>query len=168
VIELENYGIGLSAVHARLMTQVIEYLRSEGLLTFQLGGIRLPSVLVPAIAEVGSEAGSAPPLQAVAVSIEGLDGEMMLAPTAAAEHAGLPHSQAYGRDGVTRARRRTRRARRLDAAHPHAHRRLRNAKLPRDPGERPALLAQSPGLPSRLVLPPHEHMFASKQDGIGI
>jgi hypothetical protein len=39
VIELENYRIGLSAVHARLVTQVIEYLRSEGLLTFELGGI---------------------------------------------------------------------------------------------------------------------------------
>lgn len=39
VVELENHRIGLSAVHARLATQVIEYLRPEGLLTFQLGGI---------------------------------------------------------------------------------------------------------------------------------
>jgi hypothetical protein len=56
VVELEDQRIGLAAVHAGVVMQMLEDLRSQGLLARLLGGVRLASMRVAAVAEVGREA----------------------------------------------------------------------------------------------------------------
>jgi hypothetical protein len=92
VIELEDNRIGLSAIDARMMAEMFEHLGTQGSVSGQFGGVRLSSVCVASLAEVRSEAGPTPPLQPVAVPVEAFDGEVVRAPAAAAQLAGLPHA----------------------------------------------------------------------------
>ena len=139
VIELEDDRVGLAAIDAGVLTKMVEYLRAQGSLSRQLGGVRLSSVCVASLAEVRGEAGPAPPLQAVPVPIEALDRQVMPATAAKPQLPGLPHAQAPRRNGVSRSRWRARRSRRPQSAHPYADRRLRDAQLACNAREGPAL-----------------------------
>ena len=166
VIELEDDRIGLAAIDARVMTEMVEYLGAQGSLSRQLGGVRLSSVCVASLAEVGCEAGPTPPLQPIAVPVEAFDGEVVSAPATASQPAGFPYAQASCRNGVARTRWWPRCSRRPESAHPHAHRRFRDPELPRDAGEGPAeLAAETLCCFASFVLPSHEQMFASSSDG---
>jgi hypothetical protein len=141
MIELENHRIGIAAIDARVMTEVVEHPCAQGSLSRQLGGVRLSSVCVASLAKVGGEAGPAPPLQAVAVSIEAFGGKVMPATSAAPQLTGLPDAQASRGKGVGRSRGWARGPRRPESAHPHAHRRFRDPELARYPREGPAEFA---------------------------
>lgn len=141
MIELEDDRIGLAAIDARVMTEMVEYLGAQGSLSRQLGGVRLSSVCVASLAEVGGEAGPTPPLQPIAVPVKAFDGEVVPAVATASQLARFPHAQASRRNGVARTLWRPRCARRPESAHPHAHRRLRDPELACDAGEGPAELA---------------------------
>ena len=135
VIELEDDRIGLAAIDARVMTEMVEHLGAQGSLSRQLGGVRLSSVCVASVAEVGGEAGPTPPLQPVAVPVEAFDREVVPAPATAPQLAGFPHAQASRRNGLSRSRWGPRCSRRPESAHPHAHRRLRDPEFACDTGE---------------------------------
>ena len=92
VIELEDDRIGLSAIDARVMTEMVEHLCTERSVSGQFGGVRLSSVCVASLAEIRGEAGPTPPLQPVAVPVEAFDRDVVTAPAAAAQVAGLPHA----------------------------------------------------------------------------
>src|SRR5436190_666268 len=93
VIELEDQRIGRAAVDARVVTDVVEHLCPQGSRPGQLGRGRLPPVDVASLAEVEGEARATPPLQAVAVTVEAFDGEVLPAPAAEPQLPGLPHAQ---------------------------------------------------------------------------
>jgi hypothetical protein len=132
VVELEDDRIRLAAIDARVVTEVVEHLCAQGSLSRQLGGVRLSSVRVASLAEVGGEAGPTPPLQSVAVSVEAFDGEVVPAPAAAPQLAGPPHAQASRRNRLSRSRWRARAPGRPESTNPHAHGRLRHPELARD------------------------------------
>jgi hypothetical protein len=141
VVELQNDRIDLAAIDARMVTDVVEHLCPEGSLPRHPGGVRLLPVDIASVAEIGGEAGPAPPLQAVAVSIEAFGGKVMPATSAAPQLTGLPDAQASRGKGVGRSLGWARRSRRLEPADPDAHRRLRDPELARYPREGPAELA---------------------------
>ena len=90
VIELQDDRIGLATIDARVITEMVEHMRAQGSVSHHLGGVRLSSVCVASLAEVGGEARSTPPLQPVAVPVEAFDGEVVSAPAAASQLPGLP------------------------------------------------------------------------------
>src|SRR3954453_6023807 len=106
MIELQNDRIGLAAIDARMATDVVEHPCPQGSRPGQLGRVRLSPVRVASLAKVGGEAGPAPPLKAVAVTVEAFDGKVVPAAAAAPQLAGLPHAQSSRRNGVARSRRR--------------------------------------------------------------
>lgn len=141
MIELQDDRVALAAVGARPSAKVSENVLAHRLRARDLCGVRLATMQISARSEVGGEAGPAPPLQAVAVPIEALDRQVLPAAAAAPQLPGLPHTQAFRGDGVWRSRRKARRPRRLESAHPHADRRLRDPQLAGDTGQGPAELA---------------------------
>jgi hypothetical protein len=171
VVELEHDGIGFAALDARVFTQVIQDMGAEPPLTCTLGGARLAAMHVASGAEVGREAGSAPPLNAIAKAVEALQRKVVTASAATTDLPWPPHEQAPRRESVDRARETIgRRAHDgTKVSHPYAHRRLRHAELAGNPRERPAqLCSQSSRFALGFALSFHEHMFASGADVLGI
>src|SRR3954453_15853161 len=77
MIELQNDRIGLAAIDARMATDVVEHPCPQGSRPGQLGRVRLSPVRVASLAKVGGGAVSAPPLKAVAVTVEAFDGKVV-------------------------------------------------------------------------------------------
>jgi hypothetical protein len=80
----------------------------------------------------------------------------------------VPHPESPRRDRAGWARRRGRRLRWLQSAHPHADRGLRDAELSGDSSQGPTQLAQAARFTLGFVLPSHEHMSHPQPTETGI
>jgi hypothetical protein len=134
VVELQNDRIVLATIHARVLAQEIQDVRSQPALTRLLGRLRLIAMELPARSEVRSEARPAPPLEPFPEAVEELHGQIVTTAAAVSELTGAPDAKPSDghRAGRSRGCRRRRRGR-DDVAYPHADRRLCDAELARNP-----------------------------------
>ena len=169
MVELQNDGIALTTIDARVLAQEPQHMGAQLLLTSPLGCSRLIAVDVATRTEVRGETRSAPPLQAVAEAVEALQWEVIAASTAVSDSARQPYAEPPRRQGIVGTLRRFRRRRREDPAYPDAHGGLRDAEFTRDASDRPPeLAAEASCLLLFRILAPHEHMFARRSDGFAI
>jgi hypothetical protein len=84
VIELQHDRIGLAAIDARMLSEVVKDIRAQASDPVLLGCLRLTPMKVPSRAKVLREAWPAVPLPPIAEAVEALERQLVPAPATAA------------------------------------------------------------------------------------